>query len=136
MMSDGAPSFEARVVAYTEQVSCTNSLLLAELDSVLAAHPNTRVLIFSDHGPTSLGWDSVDGRWTDDQLAEKFSVIAAIRAPVNCDRVLGGRTLVNTFRRFVSCTLDVSLDDVEDDQFVLVSIGSRTTLTKIPSLQP
>jgi hypothetical protein len=78
----------------------------------------------------------VDDSWTNDELAEKFSVIAAIRAPNGCDRVLEGRTLVNTFRRFVSCTLDVSLDDVADDQFVLPVLGSRTIATKVLSPQP
>lgn len=135
LLSNGAPSLWPRVVAYTEQVSCTNTLLLGALDDILTAHPNTQVLIFSDHGPTSLGADLVDGRWTDDELAEKFSVIAAIRAPAECDRVLEGRTLVNTFRRFVSCTLDMSLDDVADDQFVLPVLGSRTIATKVLSPQ-
>lgn len=137
LMTDGPPSLRPRrVVAYTEQVSCTNSLLLAELDSILAAHPNTQVLIFSDHGTTSLGNEMVDDRWTDDQLAEKFSVIAAIRAPEGCGRVLDARTLVNVFRRFVSCTLDVSLDDVEDDQFVVPLLEDRQAVTKISSFQP
>jgi hypothetical protein len=137
LMTDGPPSLRPRrVVAYTEQVSCTNSLLLGELDSILVAHPNTQVLIFSDHGTTSLGNEMVDDRWTDDQLAEKFSVIAAIRAPNGCDRVLDARTLVNTFRRFVSCTLDVSLDDVQDDQFVVPLLEDRQAVTRIPSHQP
>jgi hypothetical protein len=45
--------------------------------------------------------------------------------------VIDARTLVNAFRRFVSCTLDVPLGDVADLQFVIPDLGNPTEVHEV-----
>jgi hypothetical protein len=90
----------------------------------MSANPESTILIISDHGPRSQGSDPAEGVWTDRQLGEYFSVITAFRTSRDCDSVIDAATIVNTFRRFVGCVLDVEVDDVDDKRFILPHLGS------------
>jgi len=124
LLSDGSEQHRPRVVAYTEQIECVNVLVLEQIDAIISAHPESTILLVSDHGPRSQAVEPEQTTWTDRQLAEYFSIITAIRSPQDCDAVLDGVTIVNAFRRFVGCTLDVELEDTDNGQFLLPDLGS------------
>jgi hypothetical protein len=126
LLSDGSPQHQARIVAYTEQIECVNRLVLQQIDEITSANPDAVILVVSDHGPRSQGSDPAEGAWTERQLGEYLSVIAALRTPRGCVGVMEASTMVNTFRRFAGCTLDVEIPDTDDSQFILPNLGSPT----------
>jgi hypothetical protein len=126
LLSDGSPQHQARIVAYTEQIECVNRLVLQQIDEITSANPDAVILVVSDHGPRSQGSDPAEGAWTERQLGEYLSVITALRTPSGCVGVMEASTMVNTFRRFAGCTLDVEIPDTDDSQFILPNLGSPT----------
>ena len=124
LLSDGSERHWPRVVAYTEQIECVNVLVLEQIDAIISSHPESTILLVSDHGPRSQAVDADQTTWTERQLDEYFSIITAIRSPLDCDDVLDGVTIVNAFRRFVGCTLDIEMQDTHNGQFLLPDLGN------------
>lgn len=128
--------FQFRADAYAEQIQCVNRMALEQIDEILAANPDSQILVVSDHGAVSPRPGSIPGSWTRTQRAEMFSVIAAVRGPQACDDVVEALTLVNTFRRFVACTLDAEIGPGSSQQYVTPSLKRPGQVFQVESPQP
>jgi hypothetical protein len=124
-----------RVKAYTEQIECVNRLVLEQLDEIIAAYPDSRIVLVSDHGPNSREDPSAIGDWSDVELAEMFSIITAVRAPRQCDDIVDSLTVVNMLRRFVSCTVGGDIAPTDDGQYVLPSSANPSDVYRVTAPQ-
>ena len=68
--------------AFSDQMSCVDRLLIAVLRTVDA---DTAVLVTGDHGPATRGQlGRTPGKWSDADIAERFSVLLAHKLPDVC----------------------------------------------------
>ena len=69
-------------------------------DRILEADPTAVIIVQSDHGSEFLTpWYEPFEAWSDEALAERYSVLDAMRLPESCDGIVDDdEALVNTYR--------------------------------------
>jgi hypothetical protein len=77
------------------------------MDQILAVDPEAIVIVQSDHGSELLtNWYLELDEWSDEALAERYSVLNAVRLPEGCDTLEPDEPLVNTYRIVFACLED------------------------------
>lgn len=107
-------------VAYVEQVSCLNTLVLDAVRRILASSRTPPIIILQgDHGPKVLGFNRVPSaeRITMEQARERLGAFGAYYLPEGGAREFeGSLTLVNVFPKifnyYFGTTLPMSPDDL------------------------
>jgi hypothetical protein len=113
--ASGSDALSLRRARYVDQAKCTNDLLIAALDEIIAAHPDVHVMLTADHGSaTTVSTDNNPDSRSDEVLLERMAIFSAYRLP-NCSaEVAATITPVNGTRLLTNCALGSSLDVVED----------------------
>ena len=91
---------------YSEQLDCTNRLVLEAMAAIVDSRPDTIIMITGDHGSGSTRLANLDSEeWPDKAIRERMSIFSAYRLP-NCDTgVYPTITPVNGARAVTSCAL-------------------------------
>jgi hypothetical protein len=133
MIQDDLPAeaVTKRHQAWVEQLECANR---ATLDFLTQVNDDAVVIVTSDHGSDSsyrLFGEVTD--YTDDDLIERFSILAAARLPAACRNVTPADvSLVNLFRYVFACLADETPDPLPDRKF-LASFGGLIVEVKHPN---
>ncbi|MGI9584787.1 MAG: sulfatase-like hydrolase/transferase [Acidimicrobiia bacterium] len=121
-----------RRAAYVEQTECVNATLMEELAGILAAFPDTSVLLFSDHGPDGRGQLRAQlHETTQEGLYERLGILSAARTPEHCDGFESALTLVNVVRGFTGCVLSLELGPLPDHSFWVPSQSSPAPVVEV-----
>lgn len=117
---EGEPgeAITAKRAALAGQLACVNDTVLEQIDAILAADPDTIVVVTGDHGPEAIPIDgSAPMAGQEEALRARFGIVLALRLPSTCDP-LPFRTPVNAIRIAVDCALGTDLGVLEDRWFV------------------
>lgn len=109
-----------RRIAYGEEITCLNRLVLEVLDAV--PRPDTVIVLTADHGPDGADQGRVPpAEWSDGDFVERMGVLLAIAAP-GCP---SGRLAspIDAFRRTTDCALGTGLGDIEQRAFFVPGEG-------------
>ncbi len=112
---------------YTDQLTCTNQMVVKALRQIVDDRSDTLVMITGDHGSDSepLAFGSAD-QWTDEVLAERMSILSAYRVP-GCDHLLyPSITPVNGARAITNCAAGTGLSPVADNSYWVPPNGEGT----------
>jgi hypothetical protein len=104
-----------RQALYTDQLVCTNGMVLGTIEEVVAARPNTIIMITGDHGSDIArlsSWGSDD--WTDASIEERMSIFSAYRFPDCGYEPYPTMTPVNGTRLTTNCALGSDLGLIAD----------------------
>ncbi|MDX2343322.1 MAG: sulfatase-like hydrolase/transferase, partial [Acidimicrobiia bacterium] len=104
-----------RSVYYAAQLACTNTKLVESLKQIIAGRPDTVIMITGDHGSmsTRTANEPVED-WSDEEVAERMSILSAYRLP-GCESLLySSITPVNGARAMTSCALGLDIGTVAD----------------------
>ena len=100
---------------YTDQMTCTNSVLADSLSQIISNDTDTIVMITGDHGSGSTRLANQDSqKWDDAALKERLSIFSAYRVPECPESIYPAITPVNGTRAIASCALNISLDPLPD----------------------
>ncbi len=101
---------------FVEQTKCVNSLVVEGVARIVAANPDTIVMITGDHGTSStLAFGDEEREVAiPDALRERMSILSAYRLPGCEDRVYPTMTPVNGTRAVADCALGNDLARVPD----------------------
>jgi hypothetical protein len=109
---------DTRRALYALQATCTNTILLAALDQIIAAHPDTHVMITADHGSaTTDAVDKTSESRSDAVVAERMRILSAYRLPGCGDVMYPTITPVNGSRILTNCALATDLAPLEDRNY-------------------
>jgi hypothetical protein len=93
---------------------------LGQLSAILEESPDTAVFVFGDHGPDGLGQLATPPNgMSQEQIKERLSVLLAVRDTSGCFDSKAADTLVTAARAFVSCTLGVEIEPIQDRAFLV-----------------
>ncbi len=104
---------ELRKGYYTDQMTCTNTMVIDAFTKVIETRPDTIIMITGDHGFDSTRVSGVSGPWSDSEIAERMSILSAYRLP-DCTDVYATITPVNGVRNLANCAVDAGLDQLPD----------------------
>lgn len=117
---------------YATEVACIDELMIDAIDQIVAADPDALIIVQSDHGSeflTNWYWD-LDS-WSDEALAERYSVLNAMRLPADCEPPRPDEALVNTYRLVFAC-LGEGRPERLDPRAFLFRWGADHDLEEIP----
>ncbi|MDJ0924723.1 MAG: sulfatase-like hydrolase/transferase [Acidimicrobiia bacterium] len=129
-----ADNIESRRGYYSQQVVCTNTMVLESLDRILEDRSDTVVMITADHGSDTAVTSSVPPEeWPAEWVHERLSIFSAYRLPGCGADVYPTITPVNGTRMVTNCALDTEFELLEDRR-MMVPDGYRGTVFDASSL--
>lgn len=105
---------EPRRGYYVDQIACTNSKILEALAAIVTSRSDTLVMVTADHGSDSTRVAGVSGDWSDEEIAERMSILGAYRLPDCADGIYESITPVNGIRAITNCALGTDLSALPD----------------------
>lgn len=108
---DGDCKFRSRPVlgdfnadSYVHQIGCINPRILGAVDSIKAADPEAIIILQSDHGPATVDMLGAPyEEWTENALADRYSILEAMLMPEDCSTPQGIHSSVSTFEYVLAC---------------------------------
>lgn len=110
---------DSRQRLYADQIVCTNQKVATVLQQIIDARPDTLVMITGDHGSdtTRLAGTPFD-QWTDEELAERMSILSAYRVPGCQHLIYPSITPVNGTRAITDCAVGTRLSPIDDNSYL------------------
>ncbi|MEA2002216.1 MAG: sulfatase-like hydrolase/transferase [Actinomycetota bacterium] len=107
---------------YTDQLTCTNTMVIEALKQVIEARDDTIVMLVGDHGSdaTRIAGAEPDD-WPIEGLQERMSILSAYRMPTCDGRPYSSITPVNGARMVTTCALGTSLEKLPDNSYWIPS---------------
>lgn len=127
--TERAAQIDVRRDFYTEQLTCTNRKVIDAMREIVAAMPDSIIMITGDHGSaTSLIKGTTFDTWTDDGLLERINVLSAYRLPGCEDEPHSSITPVNGTRLVTNCALGTGLSPLPDRVLWLTPDGKADVI--------
>jgi hypothetical protein len=115
---------------YADQLTCVNQKVIESIREIVAARPDTIIMITGDHGSASARiYSGGVEQWSERAIEERISILSAYRFP-GCDHEpYPTITPVNGTRMVVNCALDAGLAPLPDRTMWAPPLRSNEVVT-------